>query len=87
MSAQPSLVLRLFGQLIHLYQETLSPDHGIVKGLFPHGVCRFTPTCSEYAFQAIDQRGWSGLVLAIKRVLRCHPFTAGGSDPVPRGKQ
>jgi uncharacterized protein len=46
--------------------------------------CRFYPTCSEYALQAIDEHGpGRGTVLAVKRVCRCHPWSAGGVDPVP----
>jgi YidC/Oxa1 family membrane protein insertase len=46
--------------------------------------CRFTPTCSEYAMQAIERFGfWRGSWLALKRLLRCHPFNPGGYDPVP----
>ncbi|MCI4462761.1 MAG: membrane protein insertion efficiency factor YidD [Caldisericum sp.] len=46
--------------------------------------CRFTPTCSEYAIEAIEKYGAKkGGFLAIKRVLRCNPFFPGGNDPVP----
>jgi len=46
--------------------------------------CRFTPTCSEYAIEAIEKYGAKrGGLLAIKRVLRCNPFFPGGNDPVP----
>ncbi|WP_419659783.1 membrane protein insertion efficiency factor YidD [Desulfosarcina variabilis] len=46
--------------------------------------CRFVPTCSEYAYQAISTYGlMKGSLLAIKRILRCHPFNPGGFDPVP----
>lgn len=52
--------------------------------LGPRGVCRFTPTCSQYAKQAINKYGiLKGSFLACKRVLKCHPFHAGGYDPVP----
>ena len=46
--------------------------------------CRFEPTCSMYMVQAIEKKGlFRGLVLGIWRLLRCHPFSAGGFDPVP----
>ncbi|MBN1355821.1 membrane protein insertion efficiency factor YidD [bacterium] len=46
--------------------------------------CRFQPTCSEYAIEAITRWGtFRGLLLAIKRLLKCHPFHPGGYDPVP----
>ena len=46
-------------------------------------VCRFRPTCSEYAAQAIGRHGaWRGLGMAAKRLCRCHPFHPGGYDPV-----
>jgi len=48
--------------------------------------CRFVPTCSEYAMQAVDQHGAvRGSLLAAWRLLRCHPFCHGGYDPVPKG--
>ncbi|MBC8141010.1 MAG: membrane protein insertion efficiency factor YidD [Armatimonadetes bacterium] len=47
-------------------------------------VCRFTPTCSEYAVQAIIAHGvWRGLWFGVCRIGRCHPFCPGGHDPVP----
>jgi len=49
--------------------------------------CRYTPTCSEYAMEAIEQRGVIvGGLLATKRVLSCNPFSRGGYDPVPRAR-
>ncbi len=52
--------------------------------LGPHGVCRFTPTCSVYAHQALLKYGFcKGSVLAIKRICKCHPGHPGGYDPVP----
>jgi hypothetical protein len=45
--------------------------------------CRFYPSCSRYAEEAISRHGWRGLVLAFRRLLRCHPFHPGGIDPVP----
>ncbi|NDD26983.1 MAG: membrane protein insertion efficiency factor YidD [Proteobacteria bacterium] len=51
---------------------------------FTPPVCRFTPTCSEYACQAITRHGClRGGGYAITRILRCHPWNPGGSDPVP----
>ncbi|MGH9802164.1 MAG: membrane protein insertion efficiency factor YidD [Blastocatellia bacterium] len=45
--------------------------------------CRFTPTCSEYAIEAISKYGvWKGLALGMRRLSRCHPFSEGGYDPV-----
>lgn len=62
--------------LITLYQKLLSP------WLPPS--CRYTPTCSQYAKEALLRHGpLRGSLLALKRLVRCHPFHAGGYDPVP----
>lgn len=54
----------------------------IISPLLPPS-CRFTPTCSEYAIEAISKYGvLKGSLLGMKRILRCHPFSAGGYDPV-----
>jgi len=67
---------------IRFYQATLSPDHGIFKGI--SSTCRFRPTCSEFLLQAIEKFGiLKGGLLGIKRVSKCHPFNPGGWDPVP----
>jgi len=65
-------VLALF--LIRAYQRLISPA-------FP-GHCRFTPSCSEYAHQAIARHGGKGAWLAFLRLLRCHPLGSSGYDPV-----
>jgi len=55
----------------------------------PHliGTCKFCPTCSEYAIEALRTHGLlRGIALAFWRILRCHPFSAGGLDPVPSRK-
>ncbi|MBA3334770.1 MAG: membrane protein insertion efficiency factor YidD [Acidobacteria bacterium] len=60
---------------LKLYKTLLSP-------LFPPA-CRFTPTCSEYAIQAVEKYGAiRGTWLGLKRILRCQPFCTGGEDPV-----
>jgi len=70
-------------KLIKIYQKTLSFDHGIFRHLFPHGYCRFRPTCSEYGYQAIEKYGViKGGFMALWRVLRCNPWNKGGEDPV-----
>ena len=74
---------QILAWLIWLYQKTLSPDHGFMRFYYPLGCCRFTPTCSEYSRQALIKYGIiKGLWLSIKRVLRCHPASQGGYDPV-----
>ncbi|MDR0998261.1 MAG: membrane protein insertion efficiency factor YidD [Treponema sp.] len=62
--------------LIRFYQAAVSPH------LPPS--CRYTPSCSRYAYQAVEKYGFRrGLCLALKRILRCHPLHPGGYDPVP----
>ena len=61
---------------VELYRRFISP-------LFPP-CCRFTPSCSAYAIEALRKRGfWAGSCLTVWRLLRCHPFCRGGYDPVP----
>ncbi|MGA9069598.1 MAG: membrane protein insertion efficiency factor YidD [Terracidiphilus sp.] len=71
---------RILLALLAAYRRWLSPA---LHTLSPGG-CKFLPTCSEYASQAIAIHGpLKGIYLAAKRLLRCHPFTPGGLDPVP----
>ena len=68
---------------IKIYQKTISPDHGPLKGIFPYGYCRFTPTCSQYGIDAIKRYGViKGGAKTIWRILRCNPFNRGGHDPL-----
>ena len=69
------IITSFFLLMIRGYQILISP-------LFPP-VCRFTPSCSQYAIEAIKCHGaFRGFFMAVWRILRCHPFSAGGYDPV-----
>jgi putative membrane protein insertion efficiency factor len=68
--------------LVRLYQLTLSPAKTFLLG--PAGNCRFEPSCSQYAVEALKTHGAvAGSWLAAKRVCRCHPWGGCGEDPVP----
>ena len=74
---------RLITFLISVYQCTLSPDHGWFRHGHPYGHCRFSPSCSQYAKEAVERKGVArGLGFTIWRVLRCNPWNRGGFDPV-----
>jgi uncharacterized protein len=67
---------RLLVFLIRIYQRGISR--------FTPPTCRFYPSCSAYAAEAVTRYGpWRGTSLAVRRLLRCHPFHPGGYDPVP----
>ncbi|HHU52913.1 MAG TPA: membrane protein insertion efficiency factor YidD [Clostridiaceae bacterium] len=67
-------------KLIRLYQRSISPN------MPPR--CRYSPTCSQYAIEAIQTWGFiRGIFLSIWRILRCNPFSRGGYDPVPTRKK
>jgi len=73
MQSLPEFVLRN-------YKRWLSPA-------LPAG-CRYVPTCSEFAAEAVAHHGaWRGGLMAVWRLLRCHPFARGGYDPVPLGNK
>ena len=75
---------RLLIAVIKFYQAILSPDHSPRRRLYPYGFCRFHPTCSMYAIDALERHGVIvGSWLTIKRLVRCHPWAAGGIDHVP----
>ncbi|MCB1060056.1 MAG: membrane protein insertion efficiency factor YidD [Calditrichaeota bacterium] len=64
-------------QFIRAYQAVLGPHLG--------GRCRFTPSCSEYAIEAFNKKGFvKGLALSLKRVVKCGPWHPGGYDPVDK---
>jgi putative membrane protein insertion efficiency factor len=75
-AARPGVGARALLLLIEVYRVTLAPLIG--------GFCRYLPSCSAYAEEAIRRHGAAaGSRLAVRRVLRCHPFHRGGFDPVP----
>ena len=70
---------RILIWLVRMYQLVISPVMG------PH--CRFIPSCSDYTIEAIERLGLvMGIILSIRRILRCHPWHPGGFDPVPQQK-
>jgi len=83
----PPPLKKLFSEtavaIIGAYQQVLSPDHGILTLFWGKNRCRFYPSCSEYTAQALRQYGlFQGIVVSLKRILRCHPWSQGGHDPV-----
>ena len=85
-----SLVIRASSLVIHglllairVYRLTISPAQAFLFG--PTGGCRFTPTCSQYAMDAIRERGaLAGGWMGLKRICRCHPWGRCGHDPAPK---
>ncbi len=71
-----NLMSKSLSLIIRVYQFCISPFFG--------NCCRFYPTCSAYAIEAIKVHGfWHGCYLTMLRILRCHPWHQGGIDPVP----
>ena len=71
-----SVPKRVLLWMIRFYRVSISPMHP--------ACCRFTPTCSQYALEDVEKYGaLKGGYLALRRILRCHPFHEGGYDPVP----
>jgi uncharacterized protein len=69
------VIARALQLVIRAYQVLLSPISG--------GACRFTPSCSAYAIEALERHGaWKGGLMALRRVARCHPWGPAGFDPV-----
>ncbi|MBO0960289.1 membrane protein insertion efficiency factor YidD [Neobacillus sp. MM2021_6] len=74
------MLKKIFLAIIRFYQVAISP--------IKPPTCRFYPTCSHYGFEAVQRFGAvKGGWLAIKRILKCHPFHPGGFDPVPEKKK
>ncbi|HPO52867.1 MAG TPA: membrane protein insertion efficiency factor YidD [bacterium] len=72
-----NLISKLMIFFVRIYQISVSPVLG-------HN-CRFYPTCSNYLIEAVEQFGMTkGLLLSLRRIIKCHPFHSGGFDPVPR---
>jgi len=81
-SEVPKLVLILS---VRIYRVTISPAQAFLFGNFAG--CRFTPTCSGYALDALHEHGAAhGSFLAAKRICRCHPWGGCGHDPVPKSE-
>lgn len=71
---------RIFISIIKTYQKYISP--------LKRPSCRFYPTCSQYALEAVDEYGIiKGGLMAVRRTLKCHPFHPGGYDPVKKEKE
>ncbi len=78
-----SFVIRVLTLTIRAYQLMLSPAQTFLFGAT--GGCRFTPTCSQYALEAVREHGAvAGGWLGLKRMCRCHPWGGCGHDPIPR---
>lgn len=70
------MIKKIFLLLIRFYQTAISP--------YKRACCRFTPTCSQYTYEAIVKYGaLKGGYLGLRRILKCHPLHKGGYDPVP----
>jgi len=76
MSGAPGVLMKSLAlRMLRIYKRWISPA-------FPPS-CRYVPTCSEYAMEAVERYGaWRGLAMAAWRLLRCHPLVKGGYDPV-----
>jgi hypothetical protein len=71
-------------KLIRFYQKTRLFRGALAKQLFlSESACRFTPSCSEYSYEAVKKYGAAkGTFIGLKRIVRCHPWSKGGFDPV-----
>jgi putative membrane protein insertion efficiency factor len=78
------MLKRVVLKLIRFYQSCLAWDGWFFRFFFlTDKACRFEPTCSEYTYQAIEKYGiLGGSWIGLKRIIRCHPWSKGGNDPV-----
>ena len=69
---------------IRFYKKYLNIDSPVLKGLFVvDRACKFEPTCADYTYEAVEKYGsFKGLFKGFLRIIRCHPFSKGGWDPV-----
>lgn len=81
----PELAIKTAIFMITIYQKTFSPDHGFLSYDLSPKRCRFFPSCSDYAKESLRQYGLlKGLMFLWKRVIRCHPWSEGGYDPLKK---
>lgn len=74
---------KLVVAMIRFYQKTFSFDHGPLKNFYPHGFCKFYPSCSQYGIEAVEKYGIiRGGLKAVWRIMRCNPWSKGGNDPL-----
>lgn len=75
---------RLILGLIRLYQKSGFLHRPLFRVLFmSEEICRFTPTCSQYTYAAVEKYGsLKGVFIGLKRIIRCHPWSKGGYDPL-----
>ncbi len=74
---------RLAIATVKLYQATLSPDHGPLQSLHPHGFCRHHPTCSDYGISVLRRRGFVvGSLLSIIRIVSCNPWKKPSDEKI-----
>jgi hypothetical protein len=78
------MIKKIILKFIRFYQRTELFHGAIARQLFlTDSACRFTPTCSNYTYEAVNKYGTiKGLFLGIKRIIRCHPWSKGGFDPL-----
>lgn len=69
---------------LRIYQKTLSFDHSWLRHYFPYKGCKFYPTCSQYACECLEKKGLKSFPRILHRLVRCHPWSDGGVDKVPR---